>query len=156
MPKSSPPPSSKNNNNNRLGLSPINKVKKHSSKTLTEHKEHWDDNGKILKKHYFLNRNGNVHGLYKGYWRWGKLYIERNYKNGECKEYDGDGKTLESHYFRDENNKCHGSYKEFQGDGYTLYKHLNYKHGVLHGFYKKYDEDGILYEHKNFFKGELV
>ena len=126
MPKApcSPPPSSQS----KLGLSssssatPINKVKKHSSKkilTRTEYKEHWNDDGITLEKHYFLLPNGKRQGPYKEFYENGKtLKIHSNYENG----------------------KLQGVYEVYYENG-NLAVHSNYKNDNLHGECKYYGEE---------------
>ncbi len=102
----------------------------------------------------------------------GRVYQEINYKDGTkhgiAKEYTEDGVLIEIIDYKynniarhesfnryDKDGKKNGTWKEFYLDG-TLKIESIYKNGVLNGYYKEFDNTGLLIKMIKYLNGEII
>lgn len=112
----------------------------------------YDDN-KLAEKLYY--KKGKREGVYKHYFKNGKLHLEEHYKkgilNGINREYSAKGILSADANFKD--GELHGTVKLFYDDG-QLRSEMNYKQGKPYGTFKEYYPNGKL-KSKGKFKDEI-
>ena len=102
-------------------------------------------------------KNGKVEGLYKWYYKTGKIWREIHYKNGRKdgleRWYHKTGKLAEERNYK--NGQKDGLEKWYYKTG-KLWRAINYKNGQKDGLEKTYYPSGALAEKSNFKNGKRV
>jgi antitoxin component YwqK of YwqJK toxin-antitoxin module len=126
-------------------------------------KEYYD-NGAIRCETYY--RNGKISGPMTTYYENGNIHIKSththeddfSYENnhiGKYEEYKIDG-TLSLSCNYNDYYQLDGEYKLYYNENDQLWKHFHFKDGKLHGEYKKYNPDGLIYISATYDNGNMV
>jgi len=122
------------------------------------------DNGTIKSETYY--RDGKISGPMTTYYENGNIHVKSFYTCedeflcehnhiGKYEEYKIDGTLLLSCNY---NEYCQldGEYKLYYNENDQLWKHFHFKDGKLHGEYKKYNPDSLIYISATYDNGNMV
>jgi len=124
----------------------------------------------LISKELFINDKRE--GISEYYYITGELkeriYYTKGKKEGYSKEFDRDGTIITLNQFRDNylisrerinrrdaSGLKQGTHKGFYPDG-SVKTEVNYLDGELHGFFREFDEDGLLLQTMRYERGAVV